>query len=101
LREEQLTDDEREQVEFIRAVRDGTVTDELWTRMEARLGSTRGVVEYVCLIGLLMFHVTFCAAVGVPEMEREALAKMLAEFKDGTRPMPMTYKERLAQRPLP
>jgi len=90
--EQLLTEDEREVVGFIRAVRDGAVTDDMWVRMMERIGSERGVVEYVYLICLLIFHHKFCWAVGAPEMTRDAFDRMLSEFEDGTRPVPPPYE---------
>jgi hypothetical protein len=91
-REELLTPDERQIIGFIRAVRDGEVTDDGWRAMVDRTGSERGVVEFVYLTCLLIFHHTFCWAVGAPEMERDAFDRMLNEFENGTRPIPIRYK---------
>jgi hypothetical protein len=60
--------------------------------MMERIGSERGVVEYVYLICLLIFHHRFCWAVGAPEMTRDAFDRMLSEFEDGTRPVPPPYE---------
>jgi hypothetical protein len=91
-REHLLTADERQVVEFIRAVRDGTVTDGGWLAMVERIGSERGVVEFVYLICLLIFHHKFCWAVGAPEMARDAFDRMLYEYENGTRQIPARYK---------
>jgi hypothetical protein len=72
-RENDLTDDERQQVEFIRAVPSGTMTDEIWESMAARLGSERGVVEYAFFVCLVLFHHLFACALGVPDMSEEEL----------------------------
>jgi hypothetical protein len=87
-REDDLTGDEREQVEFIRAVRDGTMTDELWARWVKRLGSERGVVELTHFVCLLMYHHSFVWAVGAPVITPEAYTRMLDEYRDGTREIP-------------
>lgn len=84
-REGDLTDDERHQVEFIRAVRDGTMNDSLWRRALQRLGTERGVVDYVTLILLLVFHHRYLWALGVAEMPHEDWRRMLTDFKDGKR----------------
>lgn len=91
--EEALTAEERQQVEFIRAVRDGGMTDEIWDAMVERLGTVRGVVEFTHFVCNLLFHHRYMWACGVPEMEREALDRMLAEFKDGTRSVEAARKE--------
>lgn len=92
-REEALTSDERQQVEFIRAVRDGHMTDEIWDRMAERLGTARGVVELTHFVCNLLFHHRYMWACGVPEMEREALDEMLAAFKDGRRSIDAAREE--------
>jgi hypothetical protein len=84
-REQELTAEERQVIAFIRAVRDGGVTDELWTAMRERWGTERGVIDFVSHVLLLVWHHRFCWAVGAPEMTREAWWKMIGEFKDGTR----------------
>ena len=87
-----LTEKERQLVEFIRAVRDGSVTDDTWLQMKERIGSERGIVEFVYLICLLIFHHRFCWAIGAPEMGRDAFEQMLAEYQNGTRAVPERYK---------
>ena len=54
--EDDLNDEERQQVEFIRAVRDGTMTDEIWERMIERLGSVRGAIEFAFFVCYLWLH---------------------------------------------
>lgn len=83
--DEDLDADETQQVEFIRAVRDGTMTDEIWWRMRDRLGTERGVVEYAQFVCNLLFHHRFLWACGVPEMRREDLDRMIDDFKSGRR----------------
>ena len=83
-REEDLTDDERECVGFVRAVRDATMTDERWERMVARLGSDRGAVEYAHFVCLVLYHHNLAAALGVPAMTREELDALLAGLRDGS-----------------
>ena len=90
-REDLLTDDERQVVEFIRAVRDRTMTDESYFAMAERLGSERGAMELVYFVCSLVFHHLFCWSMGVPEMERPALDQMLQEFRNGTREIPSQY----------
>jgi hypothetical protein len=87
-RDDLLTPVERDRVAFVRAVRDGTMTDELWEKTQQRLGSERGVVEYLHHVLLLEYHHKFCWACGVPEMPKETYAKMLNEYKTGVRKMP-------------
>jgi hypothetical protein len=79
-REGDLTDDERRQVEFVRAVRDGKVTDEIWASMAERLGSERGAIEYAFFVCLVLFHHLFAWALGVPDMTRDELDGMFRSF---------------------
>jgi hypothetical protein len=84
-REEDLNDEEKQVIGFIRAIRDGGVTDEMWEAMKKRWGTDRGVIDFLSHALLLFWHHRFCWAVGAPEMSREAWWKMIGEFKDGTR----------------
>lgn len=84
-REQDLTDDERQQVEFVRAVRDGQMTNDIWRRMSERLGSDRGVVDYVSLVLLLVFQHRFAWALGVRPMGDQAWRTMLGDFAAGRR----------------
>lgn len=84
-REGELTEDERQQIEFIRAVRDGKMTDEIWSRMRDRLGTERGVVDYVALILVVWCHHHFAWTCGLPEISDVALRKMVRDFKEGRR----------------
>lgn len=80
-REESLTADERQQVRFIRAVRDGQVTDDLWAEIVSRLGSERGAVEYAFFVCLVLFHHLFASALGVPDMTKDELASLFRNLR--------------------
>jgi hypothetical protein len=97
-RDDDLTDEERQRVDFIRAVRDGTMTDELWEQTIERLGSERAAIHFASHVLLLVFHHRICWAVGAPEMERDAWRDLLQEYKDGRRPVPEHYGNRYAAR---
>jgi hypothetical protein len=84
-REGDLTDDERQLIAFIRAVRDGGVTDGMWYGMKERFGTDRGVIDFLSHVLLLVWHHRFDWALGSAEMTREAWWQMIREFKDGTR----------------
>jgi hypothetical protein len=84
-REEDFTPDERQQVAFVRAVRDGAMTDDIWQRMRTRLGTDRGVVDYAALVLLLVFHHRFAWALGVPELPHDDWRQMLDDFKNSRR----------------
>ena len=90
-RENDLTEDERQQVEFIRAVRDGRVTDEIWSRMVERLGTERGAVEYAFFVCLVLLNHLFAAAMGVPGMTPRELDAMFESFRAGDESV--TYAE--------
>lgn len=84
-REAELNDDERQQVEFIRAVRDGEMTDDIWQRMRQRLGTERGAIDYAALVLLLQFHLRFAWALGVPQLPHDEWRRILDDFKTGRR----------------
>jgi hypothetical protein len=83
-REEDLTDDERQQVEFIRAVRDLTMTDDIWNRMIERLGSLRGTIELAFFVCYLMFHQRMFWVFGAPGMDPDEWRTLIQSYKDGT-----------------
>ena len=87
-----LSTDEMQSVQFLRAVRDGAMTDEIWQRMRTTMGNEPAVVDYVCYVLLLDMHTRLNRAFGCPEMSREDFTKMLDEYKSGKR-KGITYKE--------
>jgi hypothetical protein len=80
--EQELTDDERQQVEFTRAVRDGRVTAEIWEAMVRRLGSERGAIEYAFFVLLVLLNHQLASAMGVPGMTQDELDAMFAGFRE-------------------
>jgi hypothetical protein len=87
-REHDLTDDERLLATYIRRVRDGAVDDELWERMQARLGP-RGVTDYTIFIMFLVMTIRLIEALtGDKGLSDDEVDRMLREYKDGTRPLP-------------
>jgi hypothetical protein len=80
-REQDLTEDERQLVEFTRAVRDGKVTQAIWLRMVERLGSERGAIECAFVILLVLFNHLLASAMGVPDMASEELDALFAGFR--------------------
>jgi hypothetical protein len=84
-REEVLNDEERQQVEFIRAVRDGTMTDEIWQRMTERLGSLRGTIEFAFFVCYLWLHHRMNWAFGIATIDEQEWRQRLRDYKDGTR----------------
>jgi hypothetical protein len=92
-RDDLLTKDELQLIQFVRAVRDGAMTDQIWEGMKKRLGTERGVLDYMHLVLLLDVHHRFCWAIGGPEHKREAFDKMLAELRSGVRKVSPTPPE--------
>lgn len=101
-REEDLTDDERLQVEFIRAVRDMTMTDELWDRMVERLGSVRGAIYFAYFVCYLRFGQQMMQVFGSPAMKVEEWREFLNGIKEGRiDPVPMTHDYVWEHKPRP
>ena len=80
-RDDKIHPDDKLRVQFVRAVRDGKMTDEIWMRMKEKLGSERGVVDLLRFILLMESHQKYIWACGVPEMSRADFGKMLEELK--------------------
>lgn len=101
-REEDLTDDERLQVEFIRAVRDTTMTDELWDRMVKRLGSVRGAIYFAYFVCYLRFGQQMMQVFGSPAMPMPQWREFLNDIKEGRiDPVPMTHDYVWQHKPRP
>jgi hypothetical protein len=83
-REEEFTDDERQVVAFIRAVRDGTMTDEQWDAMTERLGTVRGTISFAFLTTTLWAIQHLMWAMGVPAIDKAQWEEMFRGYKDGT-----------------
>jgi hypothetical protein len=86
-REEDLTDDERQLVDFIREVTTGRVTDESYAGIEARFGR-RGAVEYTFLAAFLQMVIRLHQAFAVPEPSRAELDAIIADYREGRRELP-------------
>lgn len=86
-REEELDDEERLLTDHIRRVANGTVTDESYAEVEAHMGA-RAALEYTVFIGFLMMTIRLHQALGAPDPSDAEIDRMLAEFKNGTRPLP-------------
>lgn len=91
-REEDLTEEERLQVDFIRAVRDMTMTDDLWDRMVARLGSARGATYFAYFVCYLRFGQQMMQVFGSPTMPMSEWREFLQAIKTGDiDPVPLTH----------
>jgi hypothetical protein len=92
-RDEDLDDDERLLATYIRQVVDGTVTDETWDAMEARLG-VRGLVEYTIFVAFLQLIMRLYQAFGLEDPPNDEIDELIREFRDGARQLP-DYRERI------
>jgi hypothetical protein len=92
-REEDLTEDEQFLTEFVRHVDRGTMTDEAYARMEARLGE-RGTVEYTLFIGHLISTIRRFQAFGLPDPPDSVIEQQISDFKEGRRQVP-NFRERI------
>jgi hypothetical protein len=91
--EEDLTEDERLLVKYIRAVSNGTVDDQLFAAVQERLGP-RGVIEYTGFIMWLSWIMRMMQALGTPDPPDAEIDAIIAGLKDGSLAVP-DYRERL------
>jgi len=87
-REEQLSEDERLVVAFIRATRDGTMTDETWFAMVERLGTERGAVELAFFVLVLLVHVRLNQVFDEVQILPEEYDDLLSRLEAGQYPLP-------------
>lgn len=92
-REENLNDDERLPVSFIRAVVSGTVDDALFAAMKERMGG-RGLVDYTCFILWLSWIIRFMQVLQTPSASDEEIDGLIAGLRDGSIPVP-DFRERI------
>jgi hypothetical protein len=83
-REGDLTADESLQVEFIRKVRDGGMTDAIWQAMVERVGSVKGTIEFALFVCTLFTHHRMMWAMGVPAFDIEDFNEMMRGLLDRT-----------------
>jgi len=86
-RDEDLTDDEQLLAEFIRQVVDGTVDDQHWDAIEARMG-TRGAVEYTAFITILWLTMRQYQAFGLYDPPDSEVDEILDGLRTGARELP-------------
>jgi 4-carboxymuconolactone decarboxylase len=82
-RADELTADERQVVDYTRAVDAGTVDDALYEAIRRRFGD-RGAVELTVLIGFLVMTIRLWNALGVPEPDDGEIRDLLAGLRAGT-----------------
>jgi hypothetical protein len=104
-REQDLTEEERNVVTFHRHIIHGTMTDESWDWMEKRVGSERGLVEFVFLINYIMMCHRLTQAINswklVPGVHtREDFGEMLQAYRAGKIKLPPPiYDTRIPEAP--
>lgn len=82
-REDQLDDDTRLVVRFIREVASGTLTDDTWDVMERRLGTERGVLDFALLVLTLQLHMRLHHVLKVEPISEGEYAAMLQTLRAG------------------
>jgi hypothetical protein len=92
--EQDLNDDERLLVRYIRAVVNGEVDDELFAAMKDRMGA-RGVVDYTAFIMWLSWIMRMMQAFDTPSISDPELDAVIAGLKDGSVEVP-NFRERLS-----
>jgi alkylhydroperoxidase family enzyme len=87
-----LTDDERILAQYIRAVVDGTVSDEIAAPVEKRMG-VQALAQYAVCITVIAMSMRQTQAFGIPEWSDEQIDTMIAEYQDGTRKVDPNWVE--------
>lgn len=82
-----LTPDEKLKSEFIRAVVRGTMTRELYTGVEEKLG-VRATVEFTAFTGHLLKTARLMQAWGIPDITREQLEEFVQAIVEGRVDLP-------------
>jgi hypothetical protein len=86
-RESDLTEEELALARFIRAVVGGTMTDELWAKMEESKGE-RWVVEYAIFVLYLQMTMRMQQAVGLPDPSDAEMEQLMSDLQEGRRTVP-------------
>jgi alkylhydroperoxidase family enzyme len=86
-REGELTDEERQIVDYARQVINGAVTDESYAALVERLGR-RGAVEFTIFVGFLLMTVRLWQALGVPDPTDEEIDELFRGLVEGTISIP-------------
>jgi len=85
--EDELTDDERQMADFIRAVARGTMTTALYRAVEDRLG-VRGAVELTAFCGHLIKTTRLMQAWGIPDISKQQLEEFVQGIVEGEVELP-------------
>jgi hypothetical protein len=83
--EDQLTEDERVLVAYIRAVAGGTVNDEQFGALVQR-GDLRTAVEYTAFICFLLMTMRLWQGLGVPDPTENEIDELIAAYRSGAGP---------------
>jgi hypothetical protein len=86
-REQDLTDDERQLVDYIRQVSRGEVTDESFGAMVERFGLS-GAVDYTAFLAFLICTMRLWSALGVRNPSNPEIDELLAGLRDGSVAVP-------------
>lgn len=86
-RDEDLTETEKVKADFIRAVVNGTMTEELYRPVEGLVG-VRAAVEITAFTGHLLKTMRLMQAWGIPDIAREQLVEWVQAIADGKVPLP-------------
>jgi hypothetical protein len=103
-RVDRLGEDDRQYVAFVRAVQAGTMTDGLWQRQVALVGSERGTVESAVLYLHIQMGIRLSRVFGhEPSTDAAALQAALDEARAGSikRPDLEAYRARFRAHPWP
>lgn len=82
-RESELTDDERQLVDYVRRVARGEVTDEAFAAMVERFG-LRGAVDYTAFVAFLVCTLRLWSALGVRNPSDAEIDELIAGLRGGT-----------------
>jgi len=91
--EENLNDDERLLVGYIRAVVTGTVDDQLFVAVRERMGA-RGLIDYTCFIMWLSWIIRFMQVLDTPSASDEDIDALITGLRDGSVEVP-NFRERI------
>jgi hypothetical protein len=86
-RENDLTDDERQVVDYVRKVVSHSMTEEAFTAMVARIGQ-RGTVEFTAFIANLYASLLMHQSFGVPVPSEEEVQELFVGLRAGTVQLP-------------
>jgi hypothetical protein len=98
-----LPEDDRQHVDFIKAFLEGRITDDLWDRQVELVGSERGVIEQMLMTANLHQHFRKRQAFGAPDWPEERLNDLLDALRAGQHTLPniTAYERAYDEAPWP